>query len=453
MKIIKDIRLIALFTLLFCFTITSYAQPSGKWSGSINVSGQNIDFEVNLPDKNDDLGGVLNIPSQGAYGLELNSVKWDAPKFSFKVDTTNTHLVFEGKRKNDSIKGVFRQSGVQGTFYLVKATKKETPWVNKEITFKSGKFSIAASLSIPDTTGTYPGVVLVSGSGGQDRTENISGFKVFDKLASALLKNGIAVIRYDDRGTGASEGKDVMNYTTPELAKDAEAAFHKMISNEHVNSKQSGILGHSEGAIIAGEVARNNPEVDFILLMAGPAVRGDKLLLAQSESIMNSREMDDNYVKNVIELNKKMYSYLMKGKVNWKALRNKLWQGFASLKDTKELSSMDSTTINKQVNAQVKSMKKPWFRYFIKHNPREVYKEVNVPALALYGGKDSQVSARQNARAIEEMGKANFSIKLFPDANHLFQKAETGSPMEYGSLDKKFVAGFTDYIVKWIKER
>ena len=449
----KKFRLFILLGI-FCFSFSDLAaQPAGKWEGSIDVLGQQINIEVNFSNSQDDLGGVLSIPSQGAYGLNLNSVEWNKPRLSFKLDTATTHLTFDGERSNDSITGKFLQSGYEGTFYLTKKQQKETPWVDREVTFKSGDLTLAGTLSLPDSTGTYPGVVLVSGSGGQDRSENVGGFKVFDKLAAALLKNGIAVIRYDDRGTGESEGKDVMNYTTPELAKDAEAAFQKLISNAHVNKAKSGIIGHSEGAIIAGDVARNNPEVDFILLMAGSAVRGDKLLLAQSKAIMKTQGMDENYVKSIIELNKKIYSRLMKEKVDWDKLKDELWQGFAGLKKKEELTAMDSATIKKQVNAQMTSMRKPWFRHFVKLDPIEIYKDVGVPAMAMFGGKDSQVPARQNARAIEKMGKENFEIKLFPDANHLFQKAETGSPMEYGSLDKKFVNGFTNFIVEWIKEQ
>jgi len=451
--IMKKFRLFILLGI-FSFSLSHLmAQPSGKWEGSIDVLGQQIGIEVHFSNSEDNLAGVLSLPTQGAYGLKLNSVEWEKPNISFKVDTATTHLTFDGRLKNDSITGKFLQSGYEGTFILTKKKKKQTPWVDKEVTFKNGDLTLAGTLSLPDSSGTYPGLVLVSGSGGQDRSENVGGFKVFDKLAAALLKNGIAVIRYDDRGTGESEGEDVMNYTTPELAKDAEAAFKKMISNPHIDKDKTGIIGHSEGAIIAGEVAGDNPEVDYILLMAGSAVRGDKLLLAQSESIMKTQGMDENYVKNIIELNKKIYSRLMKENVDWDKLRNELWQGFAGLKKKEELTAMDSTTIKKQVNAQMTTMKKPWFRHFVKLNPIRIYKEVDVPAMAMFGGKDSQVPPRQNARAIEEMGKDNFDIKLFPEANHLFQKAETGSPMEYGTLEKEFVNGFTDFIVEWIKER
>ena len=449
----KNFSLLA-FVAIFCLSFTKLlAQPSGKWEGNIEVLGQQIGIEVHFSKNQNNLGGVLNIPSQNAFGLKLNSVDWENPQLSFRVDTATTHLTFEGTLKNDSITGKFLQSGYEGSFHLTKWEKKVTPWVDKEVTFKSGNLTLAGTLSLPDSSKKYPGVVLVSGSGGQDRSENVGGFKVFDKLAAALLKNGIAVIRYDDRGTGESEGKDVMNYTTPELAKDAQAAYQHMISSPYVDKNESGIIGHSEGAIIAGIVARDNPDVDFIMLMAGSAVRGDKLLLAQSEAIMNARGMDENYVKKVSELNKKIYARLMNNNVDWESLKEELWQGFAGLKKKEELTAMDSATIRKQVNAQMKAMQKPWFRHFVKLNPIKIYKGVDVPAVAMFGGKDSQVPPRQNARAIEEMGKDNFKIKLFPKANHLFQKAETGSPMEYGKLDKAFVNDFTDFIVEWIKER
>lgn len=451
--IIKKFGLIILLGI-FSFSFSSLmAQPSGKWEGSIDVLSQQIGIEVIFSKNQNNLGGVLSIPSQNAFGLKLNSVEWEKPRLSFRVDTATTHLTFDGKLKNDSITGKFLQSGYEGSFHLTKKIKKEIPWVDQEVTFKSGDLTLAGTLSLPDSSGTFPGVVLVSGSGGQDRSENVGGFKVFDKLAAALLKSGIAVIRYDDRGTGESEGQDVMNYTTLELAKDAAAAFQEMNSNPRIDKNKSGIIGHSEGAIIAGEVARNNPEVDYILLMAGSAVCGDKLLLAQSESIMKAQGMDENYVKNITELNKKVYSRLMKEKVDWEKLKDELWQGFTRLKKKEELTAMDSATIKKQVNAQMNAMQKPWFRHFVKLNPIEIYKDVDVPAVAMFGGKDSQVPARQNARAIEEMGKDNFEIKLFQEANHLFQKAETGSPMEYGSLEKNFVGGFTEFISKWIKKR
>lgn len=299
-------------------------------------------------------------------------------------------------------------------------------------------------------------IILISGSGAMDRNESIAGFQPFRLLASELAQAGYSTFRYDDRGVGTSTGES--DATMQDLADDV-ARIVDYFNNQNIYKIDNiYLLGHSQGAIVA-YVAAEKPDISGVISMAGPAVPGDEIINRQIYDISERQGIPDSVVTENIEFQNRLYE-TVKNESGWteleEDLKDRLWEQLESLPQ-QSLASLGTPYefIEKQVARQLESAKSEWFRSFIQTDPLEQLKKLDIPVLALFGDKDTQVDADLNRKALQEFSKSYTSriqVVTISNANHLFQNAITGSPDEYANLDKSFTPDFTDTIIQWLNE-
>ncbi|MFV1991829.1 MAG: alpha/beta hydrolase family protein, partial [Acidimicrobiales bacterium] len=322
--------------------------------------------------------------------------------------------------------------------------------------------TLAGTLTIPPTAGPHPALVLITGSGPQDRDESLAplaAIKPFRLIANHVTRNGIAVLRYDDRGAGLSTG-DHTAATSADFATDAEAAVDYLLNRDDINPEQIGILGHSEGGAIAPLIAVNNPDVAFIIAMSGTAVRGSDVLLVQNERILSAVGASEERISRQVELLSTLFELAVAQDEDalQEALHELILFQVQNIPE-EELEGVDDLeALAEDLTAQqLSTFQSAWYRYFLTYDPAEYWAQVNVPVLALFGALDVQVDAEQNAppleAALEQAGNTDFTIVTFLMANHLFQDAVTGSPDEYGTLEQEFLPTFLPTITEWLLDR
>ena len=334
--------------------------------------------------------------------------------------------------------------------------------VTKPVSFSSGGINLSGELTLPSEKGLFPGIVLFSGSGPQDRngsTKSIPGYRPFAVIAEHLAEKGYAVLRYDDRGVGESTG-DYMSAVEDDFISDAESAVRFLLSQKEIDSRNVGVLGHSEGALIAAQVASQIPEVAFVISLAGGAVDGKSLLLQQARREAEAEGMSSEEVDRILDEQSRIFD-LVSAK-DWRQLTEVVAQSI--LNRLESLPSEKTARLGdlkkfaqKRAEQSVSTFKHPRYQYLLNHNFAADWEKVSVPVLALFGGLDVQCDAGQNMAAMQrifaESGNADLTIELIPEANHLFLKVETGGMREYTSLSKDFAPGFLDLISDWLNKR
>jgi dienelactone hydrolase len=465
------IKFFSIILFLYLIQPAFSQQPiDGSWSGAISIMGTELGIGVKFKTDSDSVRGTIDIPEQGAKDLKLIHVEFTPPKVYFELPAGPGLAVFDGKLDGDSIKGNFMQAGMQGEFHLgkgeIKTGKKEeeteiVPYNSEEVTFTNGDIKFAGTLTIPKTEGKHPAVVMITGSGPQNRDEELFGFKPFKIIADYLTRNGIAVLRYDDEGVGGSTGKNVMQYTTEDFAGDVLKAVEFLKTRNDINPEQIGLIGHSEGGIIAPLAASKSNDIAFIVLMAGTGVKGVDIIKEQSKLIMEADKTPEEDIKANQEMIDKGYKILesdgnlddLKPEVEKEVQRE-----FNSMPEEKKSAIKDKDEyIKTMVDAELRQYKMPWFKFFLSYNPAPALEKVKCPVLMLFGALDLQVPPAQNKapmeKALQEGGNTDYMSVVFPKANHLFLEAKTGSPSEYSSLPKEFVPDFLDTIKDWITKR
>jgi len=437
------------------------AKPSdidGAWIGTLDTGAIKLRVVFHIVNTADGLTATLDSPDQGMKGLPTSSVTRAGS--SLKIEASRIGGVFEGKIAADlsSIDGKWTQGG--GTMPLVlKRLKDEAeleqkrpqtpvkpyPYREEDVSYenKEQNVTLAASLTIPPGKGPFPGVVLITGSGPQDRDESLLGHKPFLILSDYLTRHGIAVLRADDRGTGKSTG-DFAKATTADFATDAEAGVAYLKTRVEVDSHKIGLIGHSEGGVIAPMVAARNKDVAFIVLMAGTGVPGDQVIVAQLKAIEIAggksepeAEKDAGRQAEIVKLieTEKDEALLQK------ELREKMAGDLPEAQIGIEISQLTST----------------WFRYFLTYDPATALRKVTCPVLAINGSLDKQVLPDQNLpairKALEEAGNRRFEIDELPGLNHLFQTAKTGSPAEYAQIEETMSPVALEKMSGWIHQQ
>lgn len=446
-----------LFILLHLVSSRGQAQQesAGHWEGDIQIAGISLAIRVDISVSSDSLRGTIDIPQQNAVGLSLRKVRMVQHALSFELPAGPGLASFDGTVEGDTVWGAFRQAGMTGTFHLhrgaaalSKPPAPKTPplYALHEVSFPNGGVSLAGTLTIPSSRGPHPAVILLTGSGAQTRDEDIFGFKVFATLADTLTRSGMAVLRFDDRGVGASTGS-LVESTTRDYASDARSAFTFLATHPAIDRTRIGILGHSEGAVAAGLAAAEESGVAFLVLMAGPSMRGDKLILGQIKELGPSAGMTPTEIGEQMSLQQRVYDVL-RSDVGWDSLRVLL------VRDGLRRSSGMDSLVRLQVEGKIRLMKSPWFRCFIDLDPAVALRQVSVPVLALLGEKDMQVPPAANRPIFEGLrdkeGRKNLTILVVPGANHLFQIAGTGHPGEYATLTKEFSGEFLGALIPWV---
>jgi len=445
-------------SVVFLVSLSAYCQDiTGEWNGTLSVQGVKLRLVFHISRSVSGLEATMDSPDQGAKGLPVKTVSYSAP--TLKLALPNLGIEYEGILGQDGvIDGTFKQGGMSFPLKLSKEKvvlkrpqepSKPYPYIEEEVVFTNKKAGIklAGTLTIPSKTGVYPAVVLISGSGAQNRDEELMGHKPFLVVADYLTRRGIAVLRYDDRGTAASGG-DFSKATSADFADDAEAALDYLKTRKEVITDRIGFAGHSEGGIIAPIIAARRPkDVGFIILLAGTGVRGDSLLLLQSETILKVSGTDDENIRSAQNLNRKIYRMVAQG-VDSAAIRKEIAKSMAG---TGQSEGATATIIESQISR----LSTPWFRYFIKYDPVPTLTKVKCPVLVMNGEKDVQVPAGINTKAIEKAlkqgGNNQVTVKLFPRLNHLFQECQTGLPDEYSSIEQTFAPEALETMSKWIE--
>ncbi len=469
MKRLRSILPTLLLALLFA-PVSHSQTPGGVWVGAISVVGQELNIMVTFKQEGDSLSATIDIPQQMALGLPLRNVSWRPPKTHFELPAGPGLALFDGTIRGDSVSGDFFQGGITGTFRLERGKDVRTmppappeappPYREEEVTIIAGDVKLSGTLTLPSGKGRHPAVVLITGSGAHNRDEELFGFKPFRVIADHLTRHGLAVLRCDDRGVGNSTGSKSSS-TSADHASDMVCAVQFLKNRTDINPRQIGLCGHSEGGLIAPIAAAESHDVAFIVLLAGPAVAGDKLILFQLESQMRSGGAGEEQIRKILEQQNRVFDCVRTGK-GWDALEEKFKQevaaSFATLSPAMRKGIADSAAfVNASVASKLTSAKTPWFKYFVMFDPVPALEQVPCPVLAVFGSLDMQVPVSLNREPMEKaLAKSrtkDWKVEVIPGANHLFLEAKTGSPMEYAGLEKKFIHGFLDLVSGWMTKR
>jgi pimeloyl-ACP methyl ester carboxylesterase len=329
------------------------------------------------------------------------------------------------------------------------------PYKLIEVTYpsKPGAVTLAGTLTEPEGPGPFPAVILISGSGPQDRDETLFEHKPFLVLADALSRRGVAVLRVDDRGVGGSTGS-LLNATSDDFAGDVLAGIALLRSRPEIDARRIGLLGHSEGGIIAPMVAARSPDVAFIVLLAGTGLPGEQILYLQGQAVLKGMGVGEKKLKDQLDLQTRFFDILRTEKDEKAAdarMRElaKAAQETLSAEERKAMGDIEAL-----VTAQLKTVRTPWFRFFLNYDPRTALAKVKCPVLALIGQKDRQVPPKENLsqieRALRAAGNTAITVKELPGVNHLFQTCSTGAPSEYAQIEETIAPAALAEIVDWI---
>ena len=435
----------------------------GRWEGAIQVGGA-LNISVEFKAAPEGWQANIDIPQQGARALALTAVRIEPPKVHFELPAGPGLAVFDGELKDGVIQGSFKQAGVEGSFELKPAvaqpqapSEPPPPYRVEEVTVTSGEVKLAGTLTTPAKPGRHPAVALLTGSGAQNRDEEIFGFKLFRLIADHLTRAGVVVLRCDDRGVGGSSGS-LQSVTSEDLAGDALAAVGFLKARAEVDPARIGLLGHSEGGLLAVMAAARSQDVGFIVLVSGPAVKGETLMRAQGEAIYRAEGKSQVEIARLLALQALSFQVARTGE-GAPELAAEIRQ--ATLSDLEKLPAERQKAMgdlgqfaDRAVQGQMAALRSPWLKFFLDYDPTQALRQVRCPVLALYGEKDLQVPAEMNRKALEatlaRAGNKRVTIRVVPGANHLFQPAKTGSPSEYATLPKEFVPGFLETIAGFV---
>lgn len=439
--------------LLLLAVQTSFAQVEGYWQGKMDLGATELEVGFDIQAVENGYSATLDIPAQGAMGLPVDETVFQDNRLQMTLSTLGAS--YSGTLKDSRIEGEFEQRGMKFPLNLEKSEKETQqarpqdpkPPFNyrvEEVSFVNEKEgnTLTGILTVPAGDGPFPAMVLVSGSGQQNRDEELMNHRPFWVIADYCARHGIAVLRYDDRGVGGSTG-EVENATSMDFSYDAEAAFDFLCKQKNINALQVGILGHSEGGIINFMVSARRPEVAFLVSLAGPAVNGIAVLKEQQAAILRASGVTEEAVQFSSNANAQLFDIIEASSNREEAdtLLRQLLKGWG---------------YNEELTEQtIRELAMPWMYYFMEYDPKEAIVKTNCPALLLNGSKDLQVLATQNLPAYErimaEHGKTNLTLRELPDLNHLFQHCETGNPNEYFTIDETISPEVLEMIVEFVK--
>jgi pimeloyl-ACP methyl ester carboxylesterase len=443
----------------------SYAEDrvAGHWEGQIDIPGQPIAVKIDLAIDDGDWSGTIDIPTQGAKGLPLSDIlvaeEDGVVRIKFSIRGVPGNPTFDGKLQDSAISGTFSQGVATFGFRLSREIvsgpkrpqepKPSFPYKIEEVAFQNGVVNLAGTLTLPLGEGPFPAVLLISGSGLQDRDETVFEHKPFWVLADHLSRAGIAVLRVDDPGIGKSTPHPKPP-TTADFATDVEAGVAFLKQDHRI--RRVGLIGHSEGGLIAAIVASHSNDVDFVVLMAGPGVPGAELLRKQNERIFDAAGIAGERKQNLLTLLDGLFTILTSEDMAEDEQR----QGVDEIvRKQLEINGVPPTQQDEaQVRALVEQSLTPWMRYFLTFDPRPALEKIRVPVLALNGEMDVQVDAEQNltaiAAALNKGGNRNVTVHRLPEHNHLFQRAKTGLVNEYAVIEETISPEVLDLIRKWV---
>ncbi|MGE0159923.1 MAG: alpha/beta hydrolase family protein [Gemmatimonadales bacterium] len=474
----RVIRGIALLTLahvpvVLAQDVAQTVHPAlGDWLGTIDAGVAQLRIALTIERaQNGELEATFNSVDQGA-SVQVDSIAFEGGVLSFAVPsvqgTYEGRLQPEGRR----IEGTWRQVGstfpltferLDEPFVLRRPQNPEPPFPYEsrdvEIRNERSEISLACTLVVPSGGQpggtTYPAVLMLTGSGAQDRDETLMGHRPFWVIADHLARRSIASLRCDDRGVGGSEG-NVFLSSLDEQAADAEAAVRFLTMQPEI--AEVGLIGHSEGALLAPIVASRGAAVDFLVLLAAPAVPMDELMMRQARDLMAVRGVDPSLIDRALSEEAEELALVQSESISRDQLIDSLQARAADRREELTASELEALSLTEQTTERaIQQVATPWFRSLLRQDPAAFLGRLDVPVLALFGAKDLQVAADVNApameRALDSAPTSDYTVRTIPDLNHLFQHAETGATDEYGRIEETFAPEALTRIADWITER
>lgn len=433
---------------------------TGAWEGILSAGGQDLLIQFSIVEAEGSLTGTISIPQQNVFNhpaasvtvKEQNQVELTFPDFGSVYTGT-----VESSETVQSIAGVWKQGGASFKLDLKKADQQALqnkrpqdpsppfPYEAREVTFPGGNgdFTLGGTLTVPEGSGPFPACILVSGSGQQNRDEEIFNHRPFLVIADSLTRAGIAVLRYDDRGVGSSGGNPE-SASTYDFSQDAAAALDFLSAQPEISSSL-GVIGHSEGGLIAAILASERKDIAWIALLAAPGVTGADLLVMQSEAIMRASKMSEQQISAAGSINRRLYEIAV-----------------SSRSDEEKYSMIHSELLKAgmtgdQAENQAIALLSPWMVYFLAADPSGYLEQIQIPVLAMNGTKDLQVPYAENLegikKALERAGNSNITITPREGLNHLFQTADTGLVAEYALIETTFDPESLNYMRDWILDQ
>ncbi|MFE3867894.1 alpha/beta hydrolase family protein [Flavobacterium sp. LS2P90] len=446
-----------LIAILASFTMVGQ-EISGQWNGVLKVPGAQLRVVFNISKSENGYSSTMDSPDQGVKGIPITTTSF--ANSILKLQIPAAAIVYEGiLNKDNIIVGNFVQGGQSFALNMSRGSieekvvirpqepQKPYPYYTEEVTFenKTDKNVLAGTLSLPQKEGHFPAVILITGSGPQNRDEELMGHKPFLVLADYLTKKGIAVLRFDDRGVAKSTG-DFKKATTMDFAKDVQAGVDYLRSRKEIDKSKIGLIGHSEGGVIAPIVVGNSKDIDFIVLLAGTGIRGDKLMLLQKEKIERQMGVPESEIQKGQEIFQGAYDIVLASSDSDTNLKTKI-NNYLKLQFGYKMSEAQISGLTSQIAS-------PWMVNFLKFDPATALEKVKCPVLAINGDKDLQVPADVNINAIKKVlakgGNKKVTTKIVPNLNHLFQECKTGSPDEYAMIEQTFSPIALEEISNWI---
>jgi len=433
---------------------------TGTWQDTLSVQGMQLRLVFHIQEKGDSLTATMDSPDQGARGIPTSGLR--VTDDSLTIEVASIAGQFDGRiqANGTQIEGAWSQGGRSFPITLEQVSEDAEvesperpqepeppfPYTTTDITFRNVQddVTLAGTLSIPEGEGPHPGVVLVSGSGPQNRDAEVMGHKLFLVLADYLTRQGIAVLRFDERGVGESTGsRDSL--TTETIARDAESAVDLLANRPEVDRDRIGVYGHSEGGWIAPMVGNRYDEVDFLVLVAPAGVPGSEIVVEQTVRMAEAQGADPAALDSI------------------RSFRSRLMEAITPEADSatiaRRLQRIVQNAGGSSSTAQslVQGYTSPWFRYFATYDPAPMYRNVDVPVLALFGSKDLQVPPAQNLEpvrsALQASDSPDVTVKELGGLNHLMQPADTGLPGEYRQIETTMAPEAMEAIAEWVRSR
>ncbi|HET6511049.1 MAG TPA: alpha/beta hydrolase [Candidatus Kapabacteria bacterium] len=429
----------------------------GHWEGRIALESGALRVFLHIErDSSGNPRALMDSPDQLAFQIPVTGITLTEDSIDLNIFPIAARYV--GRLASvDRIDGQWMQgnSAHQVTFKrnddiaFVRPQQPKAPFPYTQEDFAitlRDKGTLAGTLTLPQGNGPYPVAIMISGSGVQDRDETIAGHKPFFVLADQLARNGIATLRYDDRGAGSSKANP--NVSANDVAMDVLEIYTKLKSDARIDPKRIGLIGHSEGGFVAGIAAREEAEIAFAVLLASPALPGDSILALQYDKLV-----DTTYPPYLRTVQRRSLS-LIKSIEDSARLRHELQAMYESAYDSigATLKSQFKTP-KAYANANVMQLMNKALLFLVRYDPRVDLAQLQIPILAMYGSKDLQVPAEQNVPAMELAlrGKRNVMIEVMPELNHLFQTSTTGKLDEYGTIRETIAPIALDRIISWIR--
>ncbi len=427
---------------------------TGSWAGSINAAGKSIELIFNIGKTGDTTYvATFDSPSQMAFGIPCKkvSVKND----SLFIDAGVSGIKYNGLWKgNDGITGTFIQGVSKLPLDLARLKRPQTPkppfnYYTEDVEYNNAAKTLhyGATFTRPSAKGKYPAVIIITGSGTQDRDGTLFGHKLYYVLADYLTRNGIAVLRVDDRGAGISTTGGIKNATSLDFSYDVETSLNYLKTRPDVDKKYLGLIGHSEGGIIAPMVAARRKDVSFIVMWGGPEIGGKKTNIEQNIHALKLSGISDSATNAFIQLHSQVLDLV--GKIHSQAQLDSVitpvfikWKQAQSPATLTALNVSNSTVLGTDFYGTYNQLyNAAWLRFFVTYDPETDLAKVICPVLAVNGEKDTQVNAEENLAA----------IKALPGLNHLLQSAQTGDISEYETSEETMSPAALDIICSWIK--